>query len=696
MQGHSRNSALLLIVVLALMVAGGLSLLGVFDPDVGGAGDEGQPQTGAPEAGVEAQRGVASGDPIKTQRYSDETEAQSARVEGRATGIHLQGEVRSPDDVLLANATARLIRDVSQIRGRFQEGAVVAEITTKRSGRFVFNDLGPGEVYILRVSHGDFTTERVHPIDTSIPGTLHQVVRLATGLEIMGIVKDESDAPIAEARVEVFAIGIGTINIQPEPERAVQTGPDGRFRVPHLRVGVKKVLVHKEGFASNGQSAVDLRHREEPTELTFTLSRGRVITGIVTDRQSGAPIAGAQITARPFSYLPRQVVRPASGQGSPDSGATVGESRIGESAARTVPRMAHPGRPAIATKSFLVANDTTDVEGRFELLGVIEARYTLRVFARGFDRTHGRTVDAGARDVEVQLTPSPRILGRVVDSETGDPVTRFTIASSPQPNPMYLPPHTKQRFSDREDGSFEYLDARAGKHHLIVQSPGYAGGRSEPIQVEAGASAVGVVVEMVRGAKVSGTLIGTDGAPVTGAEVSLIPGRNNNLPPNPFTDAISKQLKSRGSRRAMTEIDGRFHLDNVLGGKYHVSATHEDYAAMESPEIEVGDTGHVEVGPFSMARGGVIEGLIRTASGDPDPRAQVMVSPLGGGAMQAGRSKATDTEGFYRVKGLLPGTYRVVPAQREGTFRLDILLDPTKSGARTVTIADGQTIRVDF
>ena len=73
-----------------------------------------------------------------------------------------------------------------------------------------------------------------------------------------------------------------------------------------------------------------------------------------------------------------------------------------------------------------------------------------------------------------------------------------------------------------------------------------------------------------------------------------------------------------------------------------------------------------------------------------------MVSSVGGSGAPTGRSQATDTEGFYRVKGLLPGTYRVIAAQREGTFRLDILLDPSKSGARTVTIADGETVRVDF
>ncbi|NRA96843.1 MAG: carboxypeptidase regulatory-like domain-containing protein [Planctomycetes bacterium] len=695
MQGNSRNAALSLIV--ALVVAGGVWLLGGFDSD-GADGTGGTKKItgeGYPTE-VVAQADSNDGNPIKTQRFSAENGTESARVETRVTGIRLRGEVRSADNELLPDATARLIRDVSQIRGRFQEGVVVAQTKTKKNGRFAFEDLGPGEVYILRVGHVDFTTERVHPIDSSIPATLRQVVRLGNGVAIKGVVKDESGAPIDEARVEIFDVGIGTINIQPEPEKAVETGPDGRFEGLHLRAGVKKVLVHKAGYASDGKSAVDLRQQGVATELTFTLSRGRVITGIVTDRQSGEPVAGAQVTARPLSYLRRQVTRPRPVQGTPDVAGRVGEARIGESAAPRVPRAVQPARPAIVSKSFLVANAITDEEGRFELLGVLEARYTLRVFARGFNRTHGRTVDAGSLDVEVQLTRSPSILGRVVDSETGEPVTRFTIASSPQPNPMYLPPHTKQRFTDREDGSFEYLDARAGKQHLLVQAEGYAGGRSEPLQVDASAGVAGVVIEMVRGAKVSGKLVGTDAAPVSGAEVSLLPGRNNNLPPNPFTDAISKQLKLRGSRRAMTDRQGRFSFDNVLGGKYRVSATHGDYADMESPEVEIADSGSVEVGPFSMARGGVIEGFVKTASGDPDPRAQVMVSSVGGSGAPTGRSQATDTEGFYRVKGLLPGTYRVIAAQREGTFRLDILLDPSKSGARTVTIADGETVRVDF
>ena len=76
---------------------------------------------------------------------------------------------------------------------------------------------------------------------------------------------------------------------------------------------------------------------------------------------------------------------------------------------------------------------------------------------------------------------------------------------------------------------------------------------------------------------------------------------------------------------------------------------------------------------------GVVEGYVVEAETDL-PLAGVSVAVEG-----TARGSATDSDGFYRITGLAPGTYRLVAR-----------LLSYAEGAATVTVADGQTVRQDF
>lgn len=717
----SANNSMSFVVAAVLvlgLLGGGLYLAGVFDSEAPApvhtptvAGEPAKP----PDPAAEPKKPITPSAPIEARSFTsrDDRGTTTAAIEGDATQIKVWGVIVDPDGRPLIDAEVALIRDVSAIRSRPQDGEILARLRTGRTGAFAFENVVPGELYVVQAGHKDFTTQRRHPIDPQNATTLDLgEIRLEAGLDIGGTISDNQGRPLEGAEVLVHDMNVQTLDAVSEPERSVKTGADGKYVAAHLVAGLKKVTARKAGYSSDGRNALDVREGQPLQNVDFSLSSGHTIGGMVTDASTNRPVKGALILARPINYLVRPAAEnpvPDAGVGPPPDVAEFDEHKqsrlipgqhdeeIAAKRARALAQQEAVRQGSIAQKSFLIETAYTDENGRFELVGLMEARYTLQVKAAGFQPNTQVPADAGTRDLSIPLTPSARIRGRVVDDETGQPVAVFSVAAVPNPDAAFIPAQLRQRFKDA-DGVFEYTDVRPGQHYLVAEGEGYAGGRSEPVQVAAQQQVEGIVIRMAKGARLSGLVAAADGAPVGGARVDLVAagaGSVAGMADNPFTRILQQQMRANSTKRAVTGADGRWTLDHVLAGSYKVKVEHPDYSEAESRDFTCENKGDVNVDTVTLRPGAVIRGLVKKKDGSPDGRATIMVSSADPMAFFS-RSIQTNADGSFEVKGLKAGSYKVMVTQRDGVFDLVAILQKTQDPGAVVTLRDGDKHDVSF
>jgi protocatechuate 3,4-dioxygenase beta subunit len=695
------KAPLIFLLVLVLLGGGAWLLL---------SGDEGQglirpdPQSSSVgDSTPHKPTTVASGGGITAAPFKRDTDPEHSVVSlgVEETGIHVQGRVTNAAGDGISGALVELVQDLSALKNRFQEGDVLAHVKTGREGEFTIKDLIPGEIYVLRASHAEWTTGRKHPIDAADSSSLQPVVVLDQGHEVSGRVTTSQGAPVVDALVEVHDLSVQTYEPVAPPERFAKTDAEGRYRVKHISPGLKKMIVSAQGHAMDGRNAVDVR--SNVADVDFVLTDGTKISGLVLDAVSRQPVVGAIITARPLNFLvtANPSAEPAHVEG--DSAQSV-EERQREMARRVASGLpvnaaatVNPGRQVlpqeITQKQFLLGTARSDESGRFVLNGLLEARYLLIVRANGYQPNNGFAADAGAQDIEIALQPSAAISGRVIDALTGEPVTRFSIAASAAPDPAFITAQMRQRFNN-PNGEFNYVDARPGTIVLIAESDGYAGGRSEPMTILAEQRVTGVTVRLEKGATVSGSLMGRDGKPVIGAQV-ILGAATTPAADNPFARVLAEQLRSASRKRAVSDAEGKFSIAGVLAGTYKIRAEHSDYSAAESAEISSDGRSTVTLPEIIMERGGTVKGTVKKPDGTPDPRATVMVSAADPGLMFT-RSMPTTADGGYEIRGLKPGTYRIVATQRDGQMDLLAILKRAQDPGAMFTVLDGATVTMDL
>lgn len=685
----SHRSGLLPILAVAILLAAGGAVFLFQRPDGGGEDRPAPVQTGspaeAPGSGRAARPPVERIEPVP---FREGEEALDGVFPPLASDLNVSGIVVDGDGTPVRGAVMRLLEDRSSIKARPEEGAVLAEGKTGGDGRYRFSLPSERGLYLVRADHESYATGRHHPVDPQEPSTLAGRILLQQGHSVAGWVRDRAGASIEGARVSIHDMAIASRTHDGALERETLTDARGQFELHHLRPGMKRLLVVKTGYAKDGREPLEVPSRmPEQEKIQIVLAAGATIEGYVADATTGMPVPGAVVGCRPIGGI-RAPERAPPGLHPDDEAGEFGQ-RHREGAVWARPSAGVP-RGDLANIPQFEISTVSGEDGRFVLADVPEALFTLQVQAEGYLFLAGRTAKAGDSGVALELNPSPRVRGQVIDARTRQPVARFSLVPSPSEVANWLP--NADRAFNNPRGEFDLPLPRPGTWYIHAKAEGYAEGLSSPVLVKLGGQpAEGVLVELGRGTTLVGRVAGVDGTGIPRARVEISP-HSAMAAENPFAALFRQAIRRSNDLVVRTDARGIFSIPGVPSGQYRCDVTAPGFAPGHSEAFSCAGEDEVAIPDVILLRGGRISGTVIT-DGKPDSAATVMLSS-DDKSRTFSANATTDSEGRYFFEGLFPGNYRLVVTQRNGQIDLARLLQSPGEPDRRVAVEDGANLEV--
>lgn len=119
-------------------------------------------------------------------------------------------------------------------------------------------------------------------------------MRLARTGAISGLVLDDQGQPLPDVELETGPDRSTTYS------RGARSGPDGRYEIPHARLGTYAVTAKKEGWLSATRESVTVEVERVTSRVVLILGVAPSIEGRITG-PSGAPISDARVSGSPQS-----------------------------------------------------------------------------------------------------------------------------------------------------------------------------------------------------------------------------------------------------------------------------------------------------------------------------------------------------------------------------------------------------------
>jgi protocatechuate 3,4-dioxygenase beta subunit len=516
-------------------------------------------------------------------------------------------------------------------------------VRSGRDGSFRAARLAPGENQRLDVRHDEYEERALGGISLVAGATRSGVtVVLRRGLSVRGVVKDEESRPLPG--VEVSLSGSRTVRasrggvqmsfVGPGSQVRRETGADGRFEFRGLKAGDYTISARRPGYSRATVDPVDVREARSAEPLELVLKPGATISGVLRDK-TGAGAAGWFVSAR------------GPGQG---SGPALGPGAIR-------------------------SEEATGPDGVFFLDGLTAGEaYELQVMGNAGLGPRKAGVVAPAEGVELTVTGTGEIRGRVVDADNGRAIPDFQLRYQPdaQGGMRFVMrmgpgrgrgPYERQSFH-AEDGGFVLEEVPAGRWTVEAFAPGYQPGSASAVTVAEGEAVEGVEVRLSKGGVVSGRVLeGRTGRPVLDATV-----RAEIAGGEPRMNMIRIGGEGEGDE-ASTDAEGRYEIAGLAPGTWVLTGSHPDWSeATASVEIkEAPVTADIRLG-----RGGSVGGTV-LAAGRPVAGAQVTLSAAGDTGFRAGagmmggseQTALSDEGGRFRFERLTPGRYTLGAALRD-------------------------------
>ncbi|PYV29612.1 MAG: hypothetical protein DMG22_22540 [Acidobacteria bacterium] len=449
------------------------------------------------------------------------------------------------------------------------------------------------------------------------------VVRLEPGGVIGGVVKDEADQPVSQAKLRVS--GVGRVSSQREnigyrdESSSVFSDDHGHWRFDQVPMGLDtlKFFVTHPDYAK----AMVFLPLAPPgfTNHVVVIKRGVEVWGTVSNRF---------------------------------------ELPVFEAAVEEVDSY---GGPAVSAK--------TDLLGEFTLNHVNPGLLKLKIDAKGYKaltRTVLITTNAEAisfvleeapPEDKADAAPAPvktvRLAGTVKDEETGQPLDRFKVLLDERrgtPGPDFL--------GEGRNGAFdwEYPVMFFNEYALEIQADGYTPEASPPVKVSDAKQFF--EFKLKRSADITGRVMFPDGAPARGAEVWL---GGEDFGPIMVMTALKKALLYPGmaanddwSIRTFTDAEGAFRFQPRRSVN-RVVVEHDSGCAavvMNSPNV-----GTIVLQPW-----GRITGVVRSgnrAESNCSLGIQPQASASGSPEVPYSHNIQADGYGRFAFERVPPGKHRV-------------------------------------
>jgi hypothetical protein len=426
---------------------------------------------------------------------------------------------------------------------------------TDAEGKFTVKGLPEGGWTLWAQAPGFASGTRA----TTKTGAGDVIIRLATGLKISGVVKDESGGPVAGVPVRAAKMQ----NQQSEwwwwGDAQVYTGPDGTFTLTDVADGAYDLTVSamwQWGREVNVEDTKLSGVNAGRDDVAITVKTGSVIEGKIVDRD-GKAIRVAWITAqfesgnqegndwssqrwaqaRPDGTFRVAGLKPGSytlyaygdfkmttskGVGSNTKDAKIQVEpgyaiwgRVADSDGLSLGGWANFQVKKSGTENWGWMNVVQPGDGNFVVLGLEQGRYDIQVNAQGYAPSVTSNVTSGDRELIIVLQKGLDMTGTVVDA-TGNVAANANVQATQLNPPAGMQAAGASAQTDAQ-GNFKLTGLAAGNYRLIVRAANLA-----PALVPfapAGSSNIKVALEV--GVSVSGSVADESGAVLTGVGMNL-------------------------------------------------------------------------------------------------------------------------------------------------------------------------------
>jgi hypothetical protein len=281
--------------------------------------------------------------------------------------------------------------------------------------------------------------------------------------------------------------------------------------------------------------------------------------------------------------------------------------------------------------------------------------------------------------------PPGSIKGRVVAVDSGQGMGKVTLSLIPAERREEGRPLTVRT---TPDGNFEFKQVAPGRYRLFASRNGYArqgygqkpGSESDlasatPLDVRSGETLDNVSLSLLRGGAIEGRVLDQDGEPAARIQASLIRAR--------YVQG-KRVLQPAGSDQ--TDDRGQFRIYDIPPGTYYLMATPRVFGMTDEnrsvypPIYFPGVLDPQEAAKVKMVPGGELRGFdltlfettgyqitgkVTSPDGQPPRRVFVTAHKVpSSGLMQPSSAQGTGAQGEFTLRGLIPGSYRLVAQER--------------------------------